>query len=368
MSEEPNEDFVHTWDEPVDPKAFLEGATVIPNPQPDPEPDPDPDSKGKGSDSDDKDEDEDDNDFEHNFGDPPSDDDDESIEEPEDKKKKPAPKKKEKEEDNDSPVSFNDKKLLKFAEKLELDPEDLESSFEDAVDARVSEVLEELPQEARNLMKFVVAGGDISDFIGQTGTTGNTLTSLDPENEAHQAQIVLQSQLDRGESQEDAEAYVDFLKEGGKLEAMARSRHKAAVKAEAENKQKIVAQQEEARKAAREEHKKFKRSLQDNFKNVADVKITSRERPKLIAQITEYTEKGKDGQPMTPFYNKLSEIIAAGDEKTLTLAKLVMGDMDLSDVKSVGKTEQTKKTRENIRRTKSTEKRKSPMEILQSMK
>lgn len=330
------------WDEPVDPSAFIDGISLVTVPK-----------------DDDKEKDKNEDDDQDDFTKSESEEDDKDVSDDKDKEKDEDPEKK-----KSSKVEFG-KQLAEFAERIGLESEDIEGSFEDIVDNRVQEVLDELPEEGKNFIRFLRAGGSPEEFLGSAGQTVS-LTKLDLEKEENQVRLIVQTEIGKGTPPEEAEAYAEYLKTNGKLAAFAQKKQETLIEEEKKTLSEAVEKREKARKEMEKANRLYRNKLSDNLKNVTEIKLSKTDKESLVSSLTEPTEIWKN-QKVTKFGKLLAEIVEAGDQRTLTLAKLVLDNMDLTSIKKEGEKEATTKIREKITRT-DTNKRRSPTDFFSNLR
>lgn len=373
---EETEDIVFNWDEPTDPNSFFTEPT--PAPAGDEE---DPKPKGKAKDDEEEDEDppggpegddeEEDDGDDFDFGGDPDEEEEDEEEDEEDKKpkKKPGPKPKPKPkapegnegDDEDEPDLAP---LADFAERMGLDPENIEDSFDDIVEEKLRETLEGFPEDVREAMIYVKNGGNIRDFYREDKPSVINITkNLDMEEEANQLAVIIQDRIDKGDDEETAKEYAEFLKESDKLKQKAGLVFNKVVEAKEKAEKKRVEDQKAAKREAERKAIAYRDNLARTMKKVKDVKFNTNERINLVPYMTKPTEDIGAGRLVPKLHKDLQKILAEDPEKALVLAKFVMSGVDLESVKASVVTTKTKNVIAKTRAKKKTApKRRDPLE------
>lgn len=286
------------------------------------------------------------------------DNDDESEKSSEDKKKT---NNKDVKLDNIGVVSYlKEKGFLDFEleEGKELDEETastmLEDKFEESIENKVNELIKELPETVKNLVKYAANGGDVNAFINGLKSKPTEITKdLDLDDEKNQELVVRMKLEAQGEDADDIETQIEFLKEKGKLADIAEKHFEKVLKETEEKEAELVEKQKLARKKAKEDQIKFKKEISDLLdekEEINNLKFTNKDKKDLPEYISSPSIELQDGRVITPFYNDLFETLK-DKEKTLLLAKLIKSGFDFSDIEKFIKTKQATEVKENLRRT-----------------
>ena len=108
------------------------------------------------------------------------------------------------------------------------DAEDLlEDKWDESVEAGIADRLTGLPEDAQNLIQYILKGGSMSDYISslQAEVGPVTLTSdLDLDVEENQIAAMKAILADEGKDEEEVDSEIEYLKDSGKLEVMSKKK------------------------------------------------------------------------------------------------------------------------------------------------
>lgn len=230
--------------------------------------------------------------------------------------------------------------------------------IDNAVEKKFEDSIKSLPNELKNIIKFVHNGGDLNEILSQYSDTAEILENVDLEDATDQEKVIRALLLDDGEDEELIESQIEFYKDSGKLKTVSnklynkwKENREAAI---AEN----VERQEQARKQAIENQRRFKREISEYVsenKNIKGLSIGKADISELPEYIGNASVKLEDGRAITPFYRDLFESMK-DKESLVILAKLVKNKFDFSDIKRDVVTKQTKEVKQDIQRQKRTTK------------
>lgn len=311
--------------------------------------------KDDDSDDTDEDSDEDDNDEDENQ------DDSNEEEDNDDEPKSKASKSKSSKKESGIISTFNmlkDKGIIDY----ELDDDEelnddtasdiIEDSFDKAVDNKFSEVLGNLDDERKELIKFISKGGNL-DVLASF--VGNKNSSINIEKESDQEKLIKKhlTETEFGDSDE-IDAQIQFYKDRGTLEKQAKKIFENIEKNQLADRQKALKSQEENIRKNKEQQRKYRQTLVDTLESNSEINdITFNRRDKdLPNYINEPTIQIKDSdRKITPFYRDL--YTAMNDpKKMLVLAKIIKNDFDFSSIKNKAISTKTKEVKDNIERSK----------------
>lgn len=271
----------------------------------------------------------------------------------------------------DSVQHLIDQGLLELDEGEEL-PENVDNDFlankiETSIEKRFEESIQDLPEEVKNIIKYVHNGGNLKDIISVASESSELNEDIDLTNEANQEKVMKYLLKEDGEDDEIIEANIEFLKDSGKLSSVVEKKFNKWKAAKEEETQKLVKQQEKQRKLARENQVKFKKDIGEYLSESEEIKgltISRKEAKELPNYISDTTVVMEDGRKITPFYRDLFEALRDKD-KIIAIAKLVRSDFDFSDVKKSIVTKQTRELKKDLQRqgNKSPEKRSSQKKV-----
>lgn len=232
----------------------------------------------------------------------------------------------------------------------------LEDSYDESVENRVAEIMQELPEEVKNIVKYSMNGGNVGQLLSTMASqpTAKITAELDLEDEKNQVLVVTQARKALGEDQETIDTYIDFLKESGKLKSVSEKDKDKIVKAQGKLAEQEATRQAEAKRLAKENHRKFKNEITSfvlETEKVGDLTLTKEDKKNLPTFISDRNKKLEDGRTVTglqeALYNALND-----KEKTIQLAKILQSDFDFSSIKKAGKTETTREVKRDLQRSK----------------
>ena len=225
--------------------------------------------------------------------------------------------------------------------------------MEDKVEARIEEVMQDLPDVVKEMVNFTVNGGDPYLLLGKlaqnqaTGVTKDT----DMTQEANQILVMKEALKEQGIDEELIETQIEFYKESGKLEGLAsKAFDKLVSKSEAEAK-KAAEEQLKQKKALIERQKTFKKDLGAHLaenKEMKGFKFSIKDKRDLPSYIAESNVAMSDGRKVTGLQADLHEALQ-DKEKTLLLAKLLRSDFDMKDLITKAETAATKKIKDGLK-------------------
>lgn len=231
----------------------------------------------------------------------------------------------------------------------------LEDTWENSIEAATAESIKDLPQDLKDLIKFVGAGGDMGTMLTKLATNASAPINANSDMDLESNQILaLSSDLrDQGYDEEDIEDQIALLKGNGKLEARAVKafnkiveKQSQATSTEVAN---IAAQREANKKRARE----YKNNITGHINSLTEVKgmpISKTDKVKLPTYISEPSVEMKDGRYVSQFQADIFDIMADKDQVTL-LAKLVSTKFDFSALTKKEQTAAARQIKEVIQNT-----------------
>lgn len=237
---------------------------------------------------------------------------------------------------------------IEFKDDDEIDEDRFFELQEEEVDKRVDEVFEsftsELPQDAKDFIKFLRSGGDTNQFLSTYATSSRLPNDLDLDDTKvglKNANTVLRyyykevEQLDdekdeNGES--DIDAKLEWVKDRGKTLDYAKKYYKQINDADLKQKEALLKRQEDKQVA----DKKRAEALRGNLEKVinkgegeGDVVFSTKD-ASLINMITKPTIKVAPNRFITEFQSKLSEIMQ-DEKKMLSLAKILKDEFKVGE-------------------------------------
>lgn len=268
----------------------------------------------------------------------------------------PAPATKDETEPAD-PVETSDIRVLAdhFVEKgilVGYDPEALkdlddEEAFETVinttVDARINEYKDSIPEEARDFLTYLEAGGDPRRYV--QAASRPDYSSLELKGNVENQKRILRDyytlmDLDAAQISKKIERFIDR----GLLEDEAEEAQGALAKAQAKEKEYMLKQQQEQEKRQRAEYEKQMEEFKSNVyskKDIAGISVTPDQTKKLVDHMTKpVTKDGKSQWQVN---------LEKDPDVQLKLAYLDMIGWDFSKLQKQAETKATKSLKEKLR-------------------
>jgi hypothetical protein len=248
-----------------------------------------------------------------------------------------------------------DKKLTE-EEFFELQDEEVEARAAETLEA----FLENADEDGKAYVKHLRRGGKLKDFVEAYYGSGIDYDTIDLEDEI-QRDSFLRSYLisKEGKEAEEAETYIQFLKDGGKADTTA-AKYLAKSKKEDEAEKAAFEVKEAARiTKIKEDNKKYHEGLIaaiDKADTIGAFTITKSDKAKLKPFMTKATVKvGKD-KYIPEFQSKLVAVMnaktAKDKENLIILGKLLANDFDISDLVPKAETKVVKRANSILQRAK----------------
>lgn len=261
-------------------------------------------------------------------------------------------------------LELEEDELKEFEELDDIEKaEALKDYFDEAVEARFTEAIKELPDSIKNIIKFHSKGGDVNELLNtmyKNRSTGiNENLSLDDENSQ---ELLVRQKLQEEEYDEDyITSQIEYLKDSDKLKITAEKYFKSWKKNKADSEAAIVKRQEDAAKLQRAKQVTFKKEIAEQVSSSDEIKgfkLSKKDQLELPDYLTSQNIKLEDGRVITPFYRDLFE--AMKDKGNLILmAKLLRNKFDFSSLEKSLETKKTRELKENVRRQEKTQSVKS---------
>ena len=235
-----------------------------------------------------------------------------------------------------------------------------EVDFEVLVEERVEELLNDLPDAIKELNKYVLNGGDWREILSVMNKSVTEL-DLDIEKEHNQELLLRKILKEEGNDEEEIETQIEYLKETGKLKAIAVKKYNKIEEQKKEDAQNLLKQQELLAKQEKENIKlakeKAKTFLEKN--EIKGLDITVKDKSEIPSYVLDKTVKLKNGTYITPLQYELFYELPKNEAAFLQLAVLIRnrntdGTFNFSNIERKIRTELTKELKDNIRNTKTT--------------
>lgn len=234
----------------------------------------------------------------------------------------------------------------------EIDNEYLTSKIEASIEKRFEEGIASLPDEVKNIIRFVNSGGALKDIISSVTQDTGISVDIDMDEEKNQEKVLKHLLKEEGEDDEFIEAQIEFFKDSGKLSSISKKKFERWKKNKDLDSQKLIEEQKRTKVAARENQARFKKEIGVLLSENPEIKglnFSQKEIQDYPSYISDTSVKLQDGRSITPFYRDLFESLK-NPEELLAIAKLVKTKFDFSDIKKDINTKQSKKLKEDLQR------------------
>lgn len=259
---------------------------------------------------------------------------------------------------------LSDKGLLHFDEEDEFEgdlDEDtasdlLELGLNKKVDATVKEMMGSLEDTTKEAVSFLLKGGDLNQLVSLLSktTVKGISKGMDLESEDNQVLLAKHRLISLGEDEEDAETYIQSLKDSNKL---AKYASKAYSEWEEDNND-IIAQEnkarEEQRKKAIKDNAEYRKKVQDvvsKNEEYKGYKLTNSESKTIVDYLTKPTVQLADKKTVTGFQKDFMEAMK-DPKKQVIIASLIKNDFDFSSIAKKQASSTSKNIKEELQRQK----------------
>jgi hypothetical protein len=241
----------------------------------------------------------------------------------------------------------------------ELAEELIEEKFDESVDLKVQELLTELPDDKKQVVQFLIKGGNLDELI-DTLTSDNISIKLDIDLEKEENQISTLKKLLKLEDkdEEEIETEIEYLKDSGKLKLMTEKKFNK-YKAEQKNRQEeLVKEQEEAleneKKVIKQSKLKISTFLTSN-EEVDGIKFSKDDKKQLPSYMNDKTIKLGNGTTITQMQKELFYDLPKNEKALIQLATLLKnrnedGTFNFESIVKSSKTKVAQEVRSEIRR------------------
>lgn len=226
----------------------------------------------------------------------------------------------------------------------------IEDGFDKAVDNKVAEILGDLDDDRKGLIKFIANGGDLKQLSSVVGK--QDISAFDISKESDQIKLVRQQLVDNEfGDEEEIDAQIQFYKDRGTLEKQAKKLFEKQKEKSEQEKAKLLEQQAAAREQAKAKAREFKKTLSTVISENEEINdfVFTRKDKDLPDYINDASIKLEGGKTITPFYKDLYTAMQ-DPKKLVVLAKIVRSGFDFSNIKNKAITAQTDKVRNNLER------------------
>lgn len=247
-------------------------------------------------------------------------------------------------------------KHVDIEEGENLDAKQLSKLYEEEYNTEVSNRInawasQELDEEAQQFIIFKRNGGNTRDFLNKLKEINNTgFSDGDISDEDYQDEIIRKQLKEDDWDDDEIEERLESLTNNGKKESVAKKYYERFQKLKSKEIEKIVEEQEEAKRKLKQAQTEFKEELQstlDSNEELLGFKMTKKDKETIFKSLTERTVRDEDNSLVTPFKQKLDGVFK-DPKKLIILTKLLNNDFDMSDFKKSVITQETRKFKSHL--------------------
>jgi hypothetical protein len=235
----------------------------------------------------------------------------------------------------------------------ELAEEILEDDFDSRVSQQVDDLFKDLPEEARNMNKFILAGGTMQEYMATLNDKPVGVTRGMDLAEASNQEAIVRNQLKSDDFDDEyITSQIQYLKDSGMLEKTATTHYKKWEAKDKTSQEALLERQAEAKRADKDNRKKERAGVSDYINKTVSVKgfnISRNDKKDLPNYMSEKSVKYENGTEMTPMHRDLYAAMS-DPETSVVLAKLLRNKFDFTKLKQAAVTEKVKGVKDNVRR------------------
>ena len=227
---------------------------------------------------------------------------------------------------------------------------DLQSrDYEEEVNKRLEHwATQELDEDAKAFIQFKRAGGKTEDFFRVYNDS--SIEEGDIEEEDFQDQIIRRQLKQDGWDDEEIDERLEILTEKGKKAALAEKYYGRMVEQQQQQREELQKRLEQQREVERLQAQKLQEELRENIKNTSEIKgikFSDKDKEELFDMMVRPKYQTEDGEVLTGFQAKLREALS-DKEKSLLLVKLLKDDFDFSSIEKKATTKKVKEIKSNL--------------------
>lgn len=245
----------------------------------------------------------------------------------------------------------------------ELAEELIEDKLEETIEERIKEKMTGLPEEAQQILQYVLNGGSVGDYLNQVSNTskGQLSEDLDLSLESNQALVVRELLAEEDFDEETIETQLSLLKESGKLESFATKKFEKWVEETKKIKNNLIKEQEQRKKEIKEAIRESKKKISETLNEVEEIGglETSRDDKRVLpSYINDRTVKLQNGAEISQLQKELFYDLPKNEKAMIQLAILMRnrnqdGTFNFDNIAKKIQTNLTKDLKQNLRRSKS---------------
>lgn len=256
--------------------------------------------------------------------------------------------------------------LISFEEDEDYEDEDpehlIEDKFQEALDNKVKDLFEELPDVVKQLNSYVLKGGDINSFLKEVTKSSSQGISetMDIESEKDQETIVRETMKADDNDPEIIEAQIEFLKDSGKLGLFAKRDFNRWKKNSEKARQDLVNKQKEREEQAKIQIRQTKKRMSEYLSSnetIGSISLDRSDIKDIPSYINDRSVKLQNGSYISQLQKELYYDLPQNEEAYLQLAALMRnrnedGTFNFKAIQEGAATKVSKEIKDNVRRKK----------------
>ena len=236
----------------------------------------------------------------------------------------------------------------------------LEDSYENTIEERIAAKLQSLPNDAKNMITFVLKGGTMNQYLEQV--TDNTIDideDIDLTSEKNQEKVMRAVLELEGEDEEDIEERIEYFKDKGTLASNAERKLKKYLEDKASAEQASIQQQNRARENAKKQERENKRAFASYLseqKEIQGLPVPRKAKNELPSYLYDKTVELENGGKITPMQKALFYDLPKNQAAYAQLAILLQnlnsdGTFNFDSITKKAETTVVREVKEKMRRT-----------------
>jgi len=237
--------------------------------------------------------------------------------------------------------------------------ERIKDSYEEYHKNKIDTFLDGMPEELKNLNKYVMNGGNAKDFMTKTLATSSSKIHSKivlKDNVDNQKLIIAESLKNEGYEEDYIEEQIKFLEDSNRLEKHA-TKHFDSWKEKRKQEEDILLKEQERKiEFDRTQQKELRNKIDTYLTESSDANgltITNKDKDSLPDYMIERTIKLENGSNVTPMQADLMTVLN-NPKGAVQIAKLLRkhnkGEINFDEIIKKSDTKITKKVKANIRR------------------
>lgn len=226
---------------------------------------------------------------------------------------------------------------------------------EESIDDALTQTIQELPDVLKQLIKIAKDGGNVMQTIAGLAVAGASglVEGMELSDEATQERALRAILRSEGEEDEEIDARIDYLKNNGKLEALAQKKYdkwSSEQSAKRETEAKAAKDRKDTAVRQQREYKKAVSTFVAETKEIKGYTLPTKLKKDLADFMGEPSVELKDGRVVTPMMSAYYAAMA-DKEKSVLLAAILKSDFDFSTIVASKVTQETRNNRRALENT-----------------